>query len=90
MQIEVILGQDPGPVPSGDNRAWAARRHRFRFEDRDGRRLSWVPLFEIPGTGKETRIGMNIHDGRPVRLRFHDLAWSATEIPFEFADVPLP
>ena len=90
MQVEVILSRDPGPAGSRDDRAWGARRHRFVFEDRDGHRLSWHPMFDIAGTGKETRIGMLISRGRPVRLRFHDLAWSVTEIPFEFTDVPLP
>ena len=90
MQFEVILSRDPGPAGSRDDRAWGARRHRFVFEDRDGHRLSWHPMFDIAGTGKETRIGMMISRGRPVRLRFHDLAWSVTEIPFEFTDVPLP
>ena len=90
MQVEVILSRDPGPAGSRDDRAWGARRHRFVFEDRDGHRLSWHPMFDIAGTGKETRIGMMISRGRPVRLRFHDLAWSVTEIPFEFTDVPLP
>ncbi len=27
---------------------------------------------------------------RPIRLRFHDLVWSSSEIPFEFNDIPLP
>ena len=34
---------------------------------------------------------MMVSEGaRPIRLRFHDLVWAATAIPFEFADVPLP
>jgi hypothetical protein len=43
------------------------------------------------GPGKETRIQMMISEGEmPFRLRVHGLVWSSTEIPFEFADVPLP
>ena len=91
MRIEVILTRDPSPTPSRDDRAQSALRHRFGFEDRDGQPLSWLPLVENVGPGKETHIQMMISEGeRPVRLRFHGLVWSATEIPFEFADVPLP
>jgi hypothetical protein len=91
MQIEVILTPDPSPTPSRDDQAQGALRHRFGFEDRDGHPLTWLPLSENVGPGKETHIQMMISEGeRPVRLRFHDLVWSSTEIPFEFADVPLP
>jgi hypothetical protein len=91
MQIEVILTQDPGPAASRDDRAQGALRHRFGFEDRDGHPLSWLPLFENAGPGKETHIRMIISEGeRPVRFRFHGLVWSSTVIPFEFTDVPLP
>ncbi len=30
-----------------------------------------------------------IREHPPDRLRFHDLAWLAQEIPFKFANVPL-
>ncbi len=91
MQIEVILTRDPGPTAGRDDRAPGALRHRFGFEDRDGHHLSWLPLSENVGSGIETHIRMMISEGeRPVRLRFHGLVWSSTEIPFEFADVPLP
>jgi hypothetical protein len=90
-QIEVILTQDSSPTPSRDQRARGALRHRFGFEDRDGHPLSWLPVYEYVGPGKETHISMMISAGeRPLRLRFHGLVWSSTEIPFEFADVPLP
>ncbi len=90
MQAEVILTRDPGPATSRDDRARDALRHRFAFEDRDGRPLSWLPLFENVRQGNETHIQVTISEGRPARLRFHGVVWSSTEIPFEFADVPLP
>lgn len=89
-QVEVTMSSDGGPARSRDDRSWGIRHHRFAFEDRDGRRLGWHPFFEPAGTGKETRIRMSVSGGRPARLLFHDLAWSATGIPFEFIDVPLP
>jgi hypothetical protein len=90
-QIELILTRDPGPITSRGDRARGALRHRFGFEDRDGHPLSWLPLSENVGSGKETHVRLLISRGeRPVRLRFHGVVWSATEIPFEFADVPLP
>jgi hypothetical protein len=90
-QVELILTQDPGRITSRDDRARGALRHRFGFEDRDGHPLSWLPLSENVGPGKETHIRILVSRGeRPGRLRFHGLVWSATEIPFEFADVPLP
>ncbi len=91
MQIEVILSRDPGPTTSQDDRAQGALRHRFEFEDRDGHPLSWLPFGENVGPGKESHFRMLISEGeRPIRLRFHSLVWSPTEIPFEFADIPLP
>ncbi len=91
MQIELILTRDRSPTPSRDDRAKGALRHRFEFEDRHGQPLSWLPLSENVGPGNETRIQMMISQGeRPIRLRFHGLVWSSTEIPFEFAAVPLP
>jgi hypothetical protein len=88
MQIEVILTRDSGPDASRDDRAQGALRHRLGFEDRDGHPLSWLPFF---GSGKEAQLQMIVSEGaRPIRLRFHGLVWSAAEIPFEFADVPLP
>jgi hypothetical protein len=91
MQIEVILTQDPSPTASRDGGARAALRHRFGFEDRDGHLLSWLPFSENVGPGKETHIVTMISEGeRPIRLRFHSLIWSSTQIPFEFTDAPLP
>jgi hypothetical protein len=91
MQIELILTRDGSATPSRDDRAKGALRHRFGFEDRDGQPLSWLPLSENVGPGNDTRIQMMISQGeRPFRLRFHGLVWSSTEIPFEFAAVPLP
>jgi hypothetical protein len=91
MQIEVTLTRDPGPIASRDDRAGGALHHRFAFEDRDGRPLAWHSIAENVGPGKETFFRMMIYEGeKPIRLRFHGLAWSATEIPFEFADVLLP
>jgi hypothetical protein len=91
MQIEMILAQDPSPTTSRDDRAHGALRHRFGFEDRDGHPLSWLPVLEHVGPGKETRMQMMISEGvKPVRLRIHGLVWSSTEIPLGFADVPLP
>jgi hypothetical protein len=87
MEIEVILTRDPGPATSRDDRARDALQHRFAFEDRDGRPLSWLQLFENVLQGNETHIQMMISEGRPARLRFHGVVWSSTEIPFEFADV---
>ncbi len=33
---------------------------------------------------------MVAQDAKPVQLRVHDLVWTSIEIPFAFADVPLP
>jgi hypothetical protein len=91
LQIEVILTQDLGSSSRRDGRSLRALRHCFGFEDRAGHPLSWLPLSEHVGPGKETHIQMTISPGeRPVRLRFHALVWSSTEIPFEFSAVPLP
>ena len=91
VQIEVILTQDPSPTTSRDDRAQGALHRRFGFEDRAGHPLSSLPQFQYVGPDKETHIQMMIGQGeRPIRLRFHGLVWSATEIPFEFAAVPLP
>ncbi len=90
-QIEVTLTRDPEPDASRDDRSQGPLRRRFAFEDRDGHPLSWLPLNENTGPGKETHLRMMISEGEmPIRLRYHGLAWTSTEIPFEFADVPLP
>jgi hypothetical protein len=91
MEIEVILTQDPDSTASRDDPAQGPLRRRFGFEGPDGQPLYWLPSPENAGPGKETRIRMIIAAGkRPVRLRFHGLTWNRAEIPFEFADVPLP
>lgn len=90
LQLALTLAADSDPSRSRDDRAWRAHCRRLVFEDRDGRRFTWFSHGDIAQPGKETRIVLSISLGRPVRLLLHDLAWKATEIPFEFADVPPP
>lgn len=90
-RVEVTLSRDNGPTTGRYDPTWPALRRRIAFEDRDGRPLSWFLSGRSAQTGTEARYGLQISQGRgPIRLRFHEIVWSATEIPFEFADVPLP
>jgi hypothetical protein len=86
----------PGPrlIPPGNYRP------RFRIEDRvrvvDDRgqacRLwSLAPARVGPDGEREMRLGVTGDRARtPTELRYHDVVAAATEVAFEFADLPLP
>jgi hypothetical protein len=75
-------------------------RPRFRIEDRvrvvDDRGQAcrwWSPAPPRGGPDGEQEVRLNVAGGRartPAELRYHDVVAAATEVAFEFADLPLP
>jgi hypothetical protein len=67
-------------------------------EDDEGRRYVTASQFEGPGPGPgtvgEAKLSVQLFPdqslGPPARLRYFGVAAVATEVPFEFADVPIP
>lgn len=89
--VEMTLTREPAPDARRDAPPAEVLLHRFAFEDRDGRPLPWIPRLQNAGAVDRIPLRILFSQGqRPARLRFHELAWNATEIPFEFEDVPLP
>jgi hypothetical protein len=90
-QIEVILTRDGLPSTSSDDPPFAILHRRFGLDDRDGRPVLWIPMWNNVGTKGEIHYRIMVaQDAKPVQLRVHDLVWTSIEIPFAFADVPLP
>ena len=68
-------------------------RNRIEFEDADGHPLSWLHLSNPAAstTNNEVRVRTFVSGvAPPARLRMYRLHRLATELPFEFADVPSP
>jgi hypothetical protein len=68
-------------------------RSRIEFEDARGRPLNWLLLGDppVPDPNGERRVQTFIsRDPPPARLRVYRLERLATEVPFEFDDVPSP
>ncbi len=68
-------------------------RDRIEFEDAEGHPLSWVLPFapSASATNDEIRARALVSGAAPpARLRVYRLLRLATEIPFEFAEVPSP
>ena len=68
-------------------------RNRIEFEDAEGHPLSWL-LLGAPAastTNGEIRVRTFVSGvAPPARLRVYRLHRLATEIPFEFGEVPSP
>jgi hypothetical protein len=70
-------------------------RNRIQFEDAEGHPLIWNllggPVSSATATNGELRVRTYVSGvAPPARLRVYRLHRLATEIPFEFGDVPSP
>jgi hypothetical protein len=67
--------------------------NRIEFEDADGHPLSWMLLGDPAASTSSDEIRVQTFvagDAPPARLRVYRLNRLATEIPFEFGEVPSP
>ena len=84
-----------GPGFGGDQGAWQNDSIRQQVEVRDGqaRPLTWFQTGYDVEKGRMT-LTLTPHDGDgtgpPAELRFYVLARAATDVNFEFHDLPLP
>jgi hypothetical protein len=67
--------------------------NRLEFEDAEGRLLSWLLIGDPAASATNNEIQVRTFvsgTARPAMLRVYRLHRVATELPFEFADVPSP
>ncbi len=98
--VELSLREDGIPadrtrVSAGPEKDYVGDflRSRIEFEDARGRPLNWLLLGDhpVPNSNGERRVQTFISgDLPPARLRVYRLERLATEILFEFVDVPSP
>jgi hypothetical protein len=66
-------------------------RNQIEIEDAEGRPLSWLPLATDRKDEGDLHVRLMVsRSSGSARLRYFDLIRTATEIPFEFADIPVP
>jgi hypothetical protein len=91
------MGRGPAPVDLGDGEPLGYRpdSHQQQIEvlDAQGRVLTWFP--SVTGyNGEETRLTLTmIARGVPpipAKIRYHGMIRAASEIPFEFRNIPMP
>jgi len=91
-QAEPYLPPRPA-IPLGDYRPPYRVEDHVEVQDDRGRALWWNagPLQRGEGAGLETQL--TVHRGRtgpPARIVYHGVVGVATELAFEFNDLPLP
>ena len=98
--VNLLLSEDVRP-PDHGRPSWGPEtdyggdflRNRLEFEDAEGHRLSWLILGDHPAPTPNGELRLQTFvSGRtpPARLLVYRFLRLATEIPFEFGDVPSP
>jgi len=80
-------------IPLGEYRPPFRVEDHVQVQDDEGRVLWWHPgpLKDAEGGGLETQL--KVHKGTggpPARVLYHGVVGAASEVVFEFADLPLP
>ena len=94
-----IRSEGPGdsPINSGEGEPLAYRpdspQQQIEVLDAQGRVLTWFQSGTFYN-GEETRLLMTLTSraipSGPAKIRYYGIIRAATEIPFEFRDVPMP
>jgi hypothetical protein len=91
------LGRPIPPIQLGEGEPLAYRpdspQQQIEILDAEGRTLPWFPSATFYN-GEETRLTLTMVSrgtpAIPATLRYHGIIRSATDIAFEFRDVPMP
>jgi hypothetical protein len=101
--IEIVLRSNQNaaaglPVPGGNGPEFMAQRpdlHQQQLEvvDTQGRPIGWYhQASTFDAEGSRMTLTLTPHDPQttPAELRYYGLARAATEVSFEFGDIPMP
>jgi hypothetical protein len=99
IELVVRAGTNPGPrlLPQGElapefvpQRPDMHQQQQIEIVDSQGKVIPWYQT-NFDAEGSRLTLTLNPHDqATPAELRYYGMARAATEVAFEFSDVPMP
>jgi hypothetical protein len=96
LELAVKSNERPGPAEPADSDAFDiyradTPRQQLEIVDSRGQLVSWSPLGADSDTSRLTLGFMNLPANVSLKeLRYYTLTRTAVNLPFEFADIPMP